>query len=93
MGNVSTYSSICETLSVPNFHGAGKICFGAFEKRRPLSHNDLRTTRITSPKYFPLMYFSKLKKENEIVSIEILLKFQGSVQASFHSVVFEYFVS
>lgn len=65
MENVSTYSSICETLSEPNFHGAGKSCFDAFDKRSSLSHSDFRTTRTTSPKYFPLMYFSNLKSKNE----------------------------
>lgn len=58
---IATYSSICETLSVPNFHGAGKSSFDAFVKRSPLSHSDFRTTRTTSPKYFPLMYFSNLQ--------------------------------
>lgn len=57
---IATYSSMCETLSVPNFHGAGKSSFDAFVNSSPLSQSDFRTTRTTSPKYFPLMYFSNL---------------------------------
>lgn len=58
---IATYSSICETLSVPNFHGAGKSSFEAFVKSKLLSQRDFRTTRTTSPKYLPLMYFSNLE--------------------------------
>lgn len=57
---------MCETLSVPNFHGAGNSSFDAFEKSKPLSQSDFRTTRTTSPKYFPLMYFSNLLCERNI---------------------------
>lgn len=57
---IAAYSSICETISVPNFHGAGKSSFDAFENNKPFSTRDFMTTRTTSPKYFPLMYFSNL---------------------------------
>lgn len=50
---------------MPNFHGAGKSSFEAFVKSKPLSQSDLRTTRTTSPKYFPLMYFSNLENVNQ----------------------------
>jgi hypothetical protein len=62
---IATYSSICETLSVPNFHGAGNISFDAFANSKPFSTSDFITTRTTSPKYFPLMYFSNLLQEAE----------------------------
>lgn len=68
---IATYSSICETLSVPNFHGAGKSSFDAFVNNSPLSHSDFKTTRTTSPKYFPLIYFSNLSREQDVKRCEI----------------------
>jgi hypothetical protein len=51
---------MAETLSVPNFHGAGNNSLEAFANNNPSSTRDFKTTRATSPKYFPLIYFSNL---------------------------------
>jgi hypothetical protein len=66
-GQISTYSSMCDTLSVPNFHGAGNSSFDAFENSKPFSTKSRKTTRHTydikkicvnrSRKFMLLMYF------------------------------------
>lgn len=62
-----TYFSIADTFSVSNFQLVGNW-LGAFWKRYPSAIKSRNTTRATSPKYFPLMYFSNLHKRKRQVS-------------------------
>ena len=69
-----THCSMWDTKSDVNFPGTRRSPTSCRENRRPSLTNFARIVRTTSPRYFPLMYFSNLTIRTNFYILRYTLK-------------------